>query len=379
MPPRPGFGTQGRSITLYANYFELVAPKSLPLHRYSIEFLPDVQGKKPESKKKLKWLVQLLLQQSLSEYSNSIVTDFANTLISKVDLEVGEGSTYEVQYRAEEEDEPQPGGRIYRIRIQPSGAIQSAELVDYLTSSNMSATCPQKDDIIQALNIMVGHQNKASNSVLFVKPSKYYPFGKTAAETWDLGAGLQALRGYFISVRAATARILLNVQVKHAACYQEGPLDALVRDFQRTYGQNLHRLESFLKMLRIRATHITRRNKAGEEIASRKSVAALASPRDGRDLLHPPIVPRFGAGANEVQFHIGNGASGVTREDPGSTTTATAQGGGKGKGGKKGKQSASAPAPTPPAAGASTGYVSVAEYFRKSRFAPNLDKGQLPS
>jgi eukaryotic translation initiation factor 2C len=36
IPSRPGFGTQGRPITLYANYLELVPPKSLLLYRYSI-------------------------------------------------------------------------------------------------------------------------------------------------------------------------------------------------------------------------------------------------------------------------------------------------------------------------------------------------------
>jgi eukaryotic translation initiation factor 2C len=173
--------------------------------------LPDIQGRKPESQKLLKWLVKLLLQQCLPEYSKNIVTDFGSTILSKVDLETGQGSTYEVQYRAEEEDEPQLGGRIYRIRIQPNGTIQSSELVDDLTSSNTRAICEQKNDVIQALNIIVGHYNKASKSVLFAKPSKYYPFGTPAAETWNLGAGLQALRGYFVSVRATTARILVNI------------------------------------------------------------------------------------------------------------------------------------------------------------------------
>ncbi len=364
MPHRPGFGTQGRPVTLYANYFELMPPKSLLLYRYSLEFIPDDQGRKPEGKKLLKWLVKLLLQQRLADYGNHIVTDFGSTILSKIDLGLGQGSTYEVQYQTEVDDEPRPGGRIYHVRVQPNGTLQSSELVDHLTSSNLSAVCAQKSDVIQALNIILGHYSKASNSVLFARPSKYYPFHPTTAETFHLGAGLQALRGYFISVRAATARILVNIQVKHAACYQEGPLDALIRDFQRTRGQNLHRLESFLKRLRIRPIHITRRNKAGQQTPRPRTVTALATPRDGPDLLHPPIVPSFGAGANEVHFYIGDGAPGTTQEGPSSGTTAGAQGGRKGKG----KVVKKGPAPAPPAGSVAEGYISVAEYFRQSTF-----------
>jgi hypothetical protein len=38
MPQRPGYGTQGKSILLWANYFELSANQT-SFHRYSIEAL----------------------------------------------------------------------------------------------------------------------------------------------------------------------------------------------------------------------------------------------------------------------------------------------------------------------------------------------------
>ena len=369
MPFRPGFGTQGTPIILYANYFQLVPPKSLPLHRYGIEFLPGVEGRRPESKRLLKWLVKLLLQQRLAEYGNDIVTDFSSTIISKTDLGIGQGNTYQVQYRAEDEDEPRPNCRIYAIRVQQTGTVESSELVDYLTSSNLSAIYEQKSDVIQALNIIVGHYNKASNSVLFAKPSKYYPFDGSAVEISELGGGLQAFRGYFVSVRAATARILVNIQVKHAACYKEGPLKALVREFQQTSGPNKYRLESFLKRLRIRPIHIPRKNRAGQEILRFKSIAALASVHDGRNLSHPPVVPSFGAGANDVEFYIGDGVSGG-QEGPGSGDVAGAQKGkqARGKGSKRGKQLMSGPSRPLRAGSVVQGYISVAAHFRQSRF-----------
>lgn len=46
MPARPGYGTQGKKIMVYANYFKLNVPKELSLTRYNVEFLPEVKGKK---------------------------------------------------------------------------------------------------------------------------------------------------------------------------------------------------------------------------------------------------------------------------------------------------------------------------------------------
>src|ERR1700753_3656636 len=51
MPLRPGFGTMGREILLWTNYFELVSYGELTLYRYSIEILPEKGSKKPVGKK----------------------------------------------------------------------------------------------------------------------------------------------------------------------------------------------------------------------------------------------------------------------------------------------------------------------------------------
>lgn len=74
-PQRPGYGTQGKRITLFANYFELKPPTDLPLYRYSVTHLPDIEGKVLAGKKG-RWVVKLLLRLHFAESLDSIVTDY---------------------------------------------------------------------------------------------------------------------------------------------------------------------------------------------------------------------------------------------------------------------------------------------------------------
>ena len=62
-----------------------------------------------------------------------------------------------------------------------------------------------KDEIIQALNILVGHHPKAATAIALIGANKHFELAGAGTETFRLGAGLIALRGFFVSVRAATA------------------------------------------------------------------------------------------------------------------------------------------------------------------------------
>ncbi|KAK7397876.1 hypothetical protein QQX98_012754 [Neonectria punicea] len=71
-----------------------------------------------------------------------------------------------------------------------------------------------------------------------------------------------AVRGFFTSVRAATARVLININVSYSAFYQEGPLEQFILRFGDQKG--LFKLEAFLKRLRIRTTYLKeKKNKKG--------------------------------------------------------------------------------------------------------------------
>lgn len=333
---------------LWANYFELAAPPDLLLFRYSIEIQPD-DGERTPTGKRAKRIIELLLEEHLSAYRTSIATDYKSNLVCRFELPDTE-DTYDVRYRSEEEDQPSQNAKTYRIRLQDTGTLRVSELMDYLTSTQASALFGSKEEIIQALNIVVGHHPKAASDIFSVGANKHFDLSPAASEKASLGAGLQAIRGFFVSVRAATSRILVNVQVKNTACYNEGPLEHLIFQYLEQNGRNMFKLANFLKKLRVQITHIVRRNRSGQEIPRIKTIADLAMPGDGHGLAHPPIVPNFAAGAKEVKFFLGGSG-----EQPGGKEQGSAK-----KEGKKGKK-AGKPGPEAP----QVGYISVYDFFRQ--------------
>lgn len=348
-PPRPGYGTQGKAAILWANYFEMIAPMDLTLFRYSIEIRPDEAGRVPTGKR-AKRIIGLLIEEHFPQYRNRIATDYKANLICKSELPIDEEG-YQVQYRSEDEDEPSQNAKTYRLRLQGTGALSVSELIDYLTSSQASALFGSKDEIIQALNIVMGHYPKAVSSIFSVGANKHFELAQAASEKFSLGAGLQAVRGFFISVRSATSRILLNIQVKHAACYEEGPLGRLMSVYLAQNGGNMVKLGNFLKKVRVRVTHIIRTNRSGSEIPRIKTITGLATPGDGHGLQHPPKVPKFAAGSKEVEFFLG---------EPGEQPSGSQQSPATRKS-KKGKEPAKEGPELP-----SGRYVSVYNFFRNS-------------
>ncbi|EXJ91779.1 hypothetical protein A1O3_00329 [Capronia epimyces CBS 606.96] len=204
LPPRPGFGTQGREVLLWTNYFQMVAYGGLVLHRYSLEILPDQAGRQPAGKKARR-IVELLLEEHLGQDRPGIATDFKSNLISSTKLELGPGQgIYNVVYRTEDEDDPQPNAKRYRVRLALTASLTVSELLDELTSTRASALLGSKEEIIQALNIVVGHHPKAASHIASIGSNRHYGLNAAASDRATLGAGLAAIRGFFISVRAAT-------------------------------------------------------------------------------------------------------------------------------------------------------------------------------
>ena len=349
MPLRPGYGTKGKPVTLWANYFELIANGSQRLFRYSIE-IKVPKGERELRARKARRIVELLLEDHFAQHLDHVATDYRSNLVSRGQLEIQEDG-YPVRYRVEGEDEAPDDAKVYECILLETGTLSISELTDYLSSTRASELFGSKEEVIQSINIVMGQYCKAHPNIASVGANKHYDLSAANIQSMDLGSGLKAVRGFFISARAATARILLNVQVKNAAFYQEGPLYQLINVYAQGSGQNLFRIEAFLKRVRIKVTHIKKVNKAGVEIERIKTIAGLARPNDGQGSPHRPNVPRMGAGAGEVSFYIGDS------QDPKGGDKAPA----KSKG-KKGKT----PAQAGPAATAS--YITVAEFFKTREY-----------
>ena len=350
-PLRPGYGTQGKQVLLWANYFEVAAPRQLQFFRYSIDVLSDVPGRG----RKLRRIIELLLEDNFAAYHVSIATDHKSNLVCKVELPIQEHA-YHIRYRSEKEDEPSQNAETYRIRLRESGTLTVGDLLDHLTSTNASAMLGSRAETIQALNIVMGQYPKVMPNFFSVGSNKHFDVSSAGVQAMSLGSGLTAIRGFFISVRAATSRLLVNVQVKHAACYNEGRLDRLMIMYLNENGHNIMKLGAFLKKLRVQVTHIVRKNKNDEEIPRMKTITSLAMPGDGSELEHSPVVPKFGAGAKEVKFYIGT---------PGDYSQDTKQV--PLKQSKKGTKPSKV-GPTSP----QVGYTTVYDFFHRSNCFPSF-------
>jgi hypothetical protein len=204
--------------------------------------------------------------------------------------------------------------------------------------------------MIQALNIILGHYSKENGSLAKIGTSKTFSLGR-GVDKLDLTHGLEAIRGFYTSVRAATGRTLVNVNVSNAAFYKAGPLDGLMTAFQ---SGNKFSLEKFLKKVRVQTTHLKeRKNKKGEVIPRIKTIFALAYPSDGQRLEHPPKISGYGAGPKEVSFWMDSQAN----------VQAPKAAPGKGK---------KAPGKAP-AASTGGGYITVYDFFVKSKCGPCLE------
>jgi len=347
-PLRPDYGAKGTNIVLWANYFALTPSPQLVLYRYDLSVSPVATGRK------LTQIIRLLLQSSeLQSAKEDVVTDFKSTLISRTKLD---DQTIRVKYRGEGEDDPSDKAAEYKVQLQYTNTLPVAELVQYLTSANLAAQYDQKLPMLQAFNIFLNHYSKSADNRAAIGSSKTFAIDDRSA-AWDLTDCLTAVRGYFASVRAATARVLVNVNVSHGAFYQAGPLDEFIIGFGSQRG--LYKLESFLKRLRVRTNHLKeRKNKSGVVIIRPRTILGLATKNDGSGLAHPPRVQSYGAGPKNVEFWLEERSSGSGEP----AKDAPAAGGGKKKRGKGASQ-----AETKPSSSANGRYISVYDFFATSK------------
>ncbi|KAK2871788.1 hypothetical protein FQN49_002828 [Arthroderma sp. PD_2] len=343
-PLRPSYGTRGAPVVLWANYFPLVPKGDVTLFRYKVEV--GVEGRAAPGYRKLKRIFELLLEDHFPNFKGRIATDFKATLVSTVSLDLASESL-EVTYRDELDEVAPPNALTYKLRVIEIPPLSLDQLMSFLASPSGDALGQSKDEYLQALNIIIGHFPKAATDTFNVGINKH--FKTNTQDAYDLQGGLNALRGFFVSVRSATSRLLVNVQVKHTTCFYDGPLVKLMMATNNLFG--LRQMSGLLKGVRIKVTHLQPKIKNGVEYYRTKAILGLATPKDGKDSEHPPKVEGTGAGPADVQFYIDD-----TPKEGTDKAKAKVKGKGKGK--------ASQPM---------VGYITVYDYFRQ-RYGINMDR-----
>ncbi|KAF1829044.1 putative RNA interference and gene silencing protein [Decorospora gaudefroyi] len=353
-PTRPGYGTKGAKVVLTANYVELLPPSNMVLHRYDLSVSPEVVGKK------LRRVIQLLLQsEELAPYRAGLATDFRSTLISKTKFK-NDHDIIEVLYLKEGHDEAGERPNVYKVRVQYTKTLTLSELINWMNSTSLDQSYPDKHELTQALNIFLNHYAKSSNHISAIGSNKSFSLNANAVGG-DLGSGLQVIRGFFSSVRVATARILVNIQVSHGAFYRPGPLPMLME----AYGTgSTTALDKFLKNVRIQPTHLKEiKNKAGQVITRVSQIVGLAKKNDGHGLAHPPRVNKHGAGPRDVEFWLADKKADkkadpeASKPEAKENTNPTPTPKGKGKGKAKAADS-------PKATDSPGKYITVFDFFK---------------
>ncbi|KAI0390066.1 ribonuclease H-like domain-containing protein [Xylariaceae sp. FL0594] len=325
----------------------------LVLYRYDLSVKPEATGRK------LKQIVRLLLDSpELASAKEDVVTDFKSTLISRKKIT---DQTIRIRYRSEGEDEPSDKATDYDVKLLYTNTCSADDLVQHLTSTNLSNQYDQKLPMIQAFNIFLNHYSKSADTLTTIGANKTFLISSITdrSSSYSLGDCLTAVRGYFASVRAATGRILVNVNVSNGAFYQAGPLEDFILGFDQSKG--LRQFELLVKKLRIRTTHLKeRKNKSGAVIIRPKTIIGIANTEDGKKLEHPPRVKMHGAGPKDVEFWLEERPAGSSQ--PSSSAAAAAAGGGKKKKGGK----AALPPPSSSSSSAKGQYISVYDFFLKT-------------
>ncbi|KAJ4371250.1 hypothetical protein N0V83_004467 [Neocucurbitaria cava] len=277
LPGRPGYGTAGRAIVLYTNYFELKGIKpDTSIYRYSVAFAPE--NDLPKARKRR--LVEILL--TTAPFGGlPVASDWSQILVTPKEIPLGaKRAEYKLEWfpadgdplpaqSADETDRVKQARRknTHTALVELIGTVSLKDMLKDLAQP--TSTYPLKLETIQALNVIMAHGPSSDRNIATAGGNKFYPFGThPQLQVADLGSGLQALRGYFSSVRTSVNRILVNVNVATGAFYKSGPLLDVMREWtggsSPTSDQQYRRMAAFVRKLKIETNYIPESGKAGK-------------------------------------------------------------------------------------------------------------------
>ncbi|PWI76529.1 QDE2-like protein [Purpureocillium lilacinum] len=241
-PLRPAFGSAGRPVSLWTNYFRVNANPTV-LFRYHLEFAQVAtevtgEGGQTESTKsardvkgrKLYLAVEAALK-TLRGADRSLVlaTEYKSQLISLKKLDLTE-NPFQIRLPVETS---QTKVDVIDVTVHGPSEAPLHALLTYMASMSdgpNDGIFPKYPDAVDALNVILGHGPRSKlNDIAAVGSSRFFPFGanKATANLDHDGHLLMAARGFFQSARIGTGRLLLNANVTHGVFRVSGKMDRL--------------------------------------------------------------------------------------------------------------------------------------------------------
>ncbi|KAF2493554.1 Piwi-domain-containing protein [Lophium mytilinum] len=270
LPRRPGYGTLGKKIVLWANYFPLTPTEQSKkyLYRYSVAFQPEGTAT-PKPKKKR--LIEMLLSQAPFQ-GIVAASDGAQIIVTTDKVALNGRQSFDLVWHAEgAEPMPPPTAgepaartaarkrNLRKLLVEELPTVSIEDLIKDISFQGGGGYYPLRMETIQALNILLsqGPASKANHAV--GGGNKFYPFANPELVQANLGEGLVALRGFYSSVRTGVRRIIVNINVATGAFYKPGPLMNLLTEFNGGPPANQAqsaRIAAFARKLRIKTRYL---------------------------------------------------------------------------------------------------------------------------
>lgn len=340
-PRRPAFGNQGKAVTLWANYFKLVASAEVAMLKYSLDAKridkhprkeegksPKKEGKASKSKeedkkngpkgRKLHSIIKSALDQVAAV---PFATEFKDQVISLKPFSLPEGKIVKVQYRDEGKDDE------YEVTFNGPTTVDLPGLMRYLTTMtdpSGDTSFPKFEGVIDAISIITGFHARSNPAASSLGRSRYFPLNPPETEHYNLGQPEfnRIIRGYFQSARPATGRIILNANVAHGVFRLKGLVSELADGPFRGQAQFLHKA---ILRLRCRCKILSDDKDPKKVRFIQKIICGLALVGDGdtKDRNKPgnkkdgpkPKVKQPGANATDVEFYLRSPAPAGLRAD----------------------------------------------------------------
>ncbi|KAL7784965.1 hypothetical protein V8C37DRAFT_339194 [Trichoderma ceciliae] len=338
LPARPAYGSNGRPVVLWANYFkvniksDLFFKYTMDVKKLAVPGQESKRGGKAGSKgaggtgqpkevkgRELFFVIKATLAKLLEQDKTFVAaTEFKDQLITMKKIDLVENPIVVQVPRDEGSDEME----TYTVQIHGPNEVHVGNMKQYLTSmtdgpgDSEVAAFPRFPDVVDAVNVILGHKPRSDvNKTAAIGSSRFFPFGKDKVieELTQNWRALTAARGYFQSARLATGRMLLNANVTHGVFRISGRLTEIfdnldIRAAPRSDGQAMRKLRSFGKFLPKTRAWVNFKTAEGKSVRRSKAIRCLATStevgRKGRSMTNPPKFDSNWeyAGPKNVQF-----------------------------------------------------------------------------
>ncbi|XP_023380742.1 protein argonaute-2 [Pteropus vampyrus] len=211
-PPRPDFGTSGRTIKLQANFFEMDIPK-IDIYHYELDIKPEKCPRRV-NREIVEHMVQHFKTQIFGD-RKPVFDGRKNVLeaepLGSVNDRVLRPSQVELEVTLPGEGKD----RIFKVSIKWVSCVSLQALHDALSGRLPSVPF----ETIQALDVVMRH----------LPSMRYTPVGRsffTASEGCSnpLGGGREVWFGFHQSVRPSLWKMMLNIDVSATAFYKAQPV-----------------------------------------------------------------------------------------------------------------------------------------------------------